>query len=262
MTDDTATPAPAWGRQHARRLRELYRSAGWPCQDIVEIELLAGGMLERLVDDRGRETLRLTEAGLRLAAAQAARNRAALSAHEALAQRVAAQLAAAGRIAWRGLALRARLPAAAAEGVAPAGADLLGEPAAPAPPGALWGMVRPDVFSIRNTTVATYVEPVVHEVKVQRSDLLADLKRPAKRGAYLDLGACWYVLGSDARGRCIADPSEVPAECGVLVEEGGRLVAARNAPPPARAELPLAVWMALARAVPYTPGEIGVQANI
>ena len=25
---------------HARRLREIYRSAGWPCQDTVEIELL------------------------------------------------------------------------------------------------------------------------------------------------------------------------------------------------------------------------------
>lgn len=255
---------PVWGRQHARRLRELYRSAGWPCQDVVEIELLAGGMLERVADAFGRETVRVTDRGLALAAGQAARNRAALSAHEALVRRVSALQVAAGRVAWCGLALRARLPAGEPlpPGVDAAPADLLGEPASPPAPAALWGMVRPDVFSIRNTTVPTYVEPLVHEIKVQRSDLLADLRRPAKRGAYLDLGACWYVLGSDARGRCIADPSEVPAECGVLVEEGGRLRAARNAPAPARADLPFAVWMALARASPDTPGEVMLQALI
>jgi hypothetical protein len=26
---------------HRRRLRELWRSAGWPCQDMVEVELLS-----------------------------------------------------------------------------------------------------------------------------------------------------------------------------------------------------------------------------
>jgi hypothetical protein len=31
------------GKPHARRLREVYRSAGWPCQDLVEVELLAAG---------------------------------------------------------------------------------------------------------------------------------------------------------------------------------------------------------------------------
>ena len=28
-------------RVHAHRLREVYRSAGWPYQDVVEVELLA-----------------------------------------------------------------------------------------------------------------------------------------------------------------------------------------------------------------------------
>ena len=41
-------PATPLGRTHARRLREIYRSAGWPCQDMLEIELLAAGMLERV----------------------------------------------------------------------------------------------------------------------------------------------------------------------------------------------------------------------
>lgn len=39
---------PPLGRPHARRLREVYRSAGWPCQDLLEIELLATGMLQRV----------------------------------------------------------------------------------------------------------------------------------------------------------------------------------------------------------------------
>ncbi len=39
-------PLPELKRQHARRLREVYRSAGWPSQDVIEIELLAAGLLE------------------------------------------------------------------------------------------------------------------------------------------------------------------------------------------------------------------------
>ena len=40
---------------HRRRLREVWRSAGWPCQDLVEVELLAAGWLQRLRDADGRE---------------------------------------------------------------------------------------------------------------------------------------------------------------------------------------------------------------
>jgi hypothetical protein len=35
-------------RIHAQRLREVYRSAGWPYQDVVEIDLLAAELLERV----------------------------------------------------------------------------------------------------------------------------------------------------------------------------------------------------------------------
>ena len=71
----------------------------------------------------------------------------------------------------------------------------------------------PDVFSIRHTSVEAYLEPIVHEVKVRRADLLADLRRPCKREAYLQLGGeCWYVIKEG-----IAEPEEIPAECGVLV---------------------------------------------
>ena len=89
MSANASTTAPALGRAHARRLRELYRSAGWPSQDALEIDLLAAGLLERVRSGGGHETLRVTDAGVHWLATVLARNRAALSAHEARVQRVA-----------------------------------------------------------------------------------------------------------------------------------------------------------------------------
>jgi len=232
------TPAPtlALGRHHARRLREVYRSAGWPCCDAIEIDLLAAGLLERVRGAQGHETLRLTDSGIAHVAQVLVVNRSALSAHEALVEQVAREMTRNGRIAWRGLSLRARL--------APNQAD--GKPR--------WCIARPDVFSIRNTTVEAYAHPIVHEVKVSRADLLGDLRKPDKRAAYLDLGGeCWYVLGNDARGRCIATPDEVPEGCGVLVLDGARLTVARAAVHRPIERMPFSVWMALAKAQPV-PG--------
>jgi hypothetical protein len=95
------------------------------------------------------------------------------------------------------------------------------------------------------------VDPIVHEIKVNRSDLLGDLRRPDKRAAYLDLGGeCWYVLGCDAKGRPIGAGDEIPAECGVMLMENQRLVVARAAPRRRRQDLPFGVWVALAKATP------------
>src|SRR5437588_4343729 len=101
---------PAIGKAHARRLRDIYRSAGWPCQDPLEVELLAAGLLHRVQAPSGHESLRVTDAGIRLLATTLATNRRAFSAHEALVDRVAREMSRAGRIAWRGLALRAQVP--------------------------------------------------------------------------------------------------------------------------------------------------------
>jgi hypothetical protein len=225
-------PVATLGKAHARRLREVYRSAGWPCQDPLEIDLLAAGLLERVRSPDGRETLRVTDPGVQWIAQALVRNRSALSAHEALVERVAQEMARAGRLAWRGLSLRAQVPTE--------------DEARPL----RWCIAKPDVFSIRHTSVESYVEPIVHEVKVRRADLLADLRQEAKRAAYLDLGECWYVLGSDARGRAIGEPDEIPSECGVMLLEQDRLRVARPARRRTRAGLPFGVWMALAKATP------------
>ena len=212
---------------HQRRLREVWRSAGWPCQDLVEVELLAAGLLERVRHASGHETLRVTDAGVAVLAETLQRNRARREPHEALVECVAREMTRAGRIAWQGLQLRAVLPD---EG---SGA---------------WVSAMPDVFSIRHTSVEAYLEPIVHEVKVQRSDLLADLKRPNKRAAYLQLSSqCWYVLRHG-----IAQPQEIPLECGVILATGSVLEVARPAPRRAM-QMPFGLWMALARATPM-PG--------
>ena len=259
-TTSSSSPAATLGRIHSRRLREVYRSAGWPCQDVPEIELLAAGMLQRVCSPAGHETLRVTDMGIAWLARAAAQNRSAMSRHEALVAHVASEMVRAGRIAWRGLGLRARLlPLDDGGAGVPLHAVLLeGDEGmaqtmqTPKPP-ARWCIARPDVFSIRNTTVEAYADPIVHEIKVHRSDLLGDLRRPDKRAAYLDLGGqCWYVLGADTKGRPIGDASEIAAECWVMVVEDGRLVVARAAPQQARKTLPFALWLALAKATPVT----------
>ena len=226
-------------RRHHQRLRDVYRSAGWPCLDMLEVELLAAGMLERIASGSGHHTLRVTDAGLTRLAEVFAHNKASRSQHEALVEKVALEMARAGRLVWRGLSLRAKVLVTA---------QPLEDEAEIA---AYWCIACPDVFSIRNTTVEAYLEPVVHEVKVSRADLLGDLKKPAKRAAYLSLGGeCWYVLGQTAKGRPIADPDEIPAECGVMLCEGNRLVMGRPAPRRSVEKLPFHVWMSLSKASP------------
>ncbi len=267
--DPSTPPDIALTRFHLRRLHALWRSAGWPCQDLLEVELLALGLLERLVED-GRERLRVTDAGVAALAAGRQRNRHAFDAHEALVQRVARHLQRSGRIVYTELKLRAQVAVSSptqAVAVLPAVPEGAGElpvplpstealppglgfedepPLAAAPPGRQrWVQARPDVFSIRYTSVEAYLQPLVHEVKVRRADLMSDLRKPEKRAAYLGMAAeCWYVLAEGIGG-----PEDVPAECGVLIATASGLECARAAPPRA-GRMRFDLWMALARARP------------
>ena len=232
------SPGPArLSLAHQRRLREVWRSAGWPYQDLIEIDLLAAGLLARECDAAGRETVRVTDAGIHQLAETLQKNRAARNHHEDLVARVVREMQHAGRVVWRGLSLRARVGAAAV----PAAATDAPVAAAPG-----WAIAMPDVYSIRHTTLEHCVEPIAHEIKVRRADLLADLRRPTKGEAYRWLsGECWYVIREG-----IAQPQEIPEVYGVmLARPDGALDVARPAPKrPMR--LPFAVWMALARATP------------
>lgn len=208
---------------HRRRLREVWRSAGWPCKDLIELDLVAEGHLQRHWDEQGHESLRVTDTGVQLLARTRQQNQAARHAHEDLVTRVAADMQRSGRLVWRGLTLRAPL-------VDEQGATQ-------------WVMVMPDVFSIRQTTVESYVEPVVHEIKVSRADLLSDLRKPAKGQAYRALASqCWYVVGAGVAGL-----HDVPTEFGLMESTGEALKVLRPAPRQPMT-LSLAAWMALARA--------------
>jgi hypothetical protein len=244
-----------------KRLREVWRSAGWPWQDTLELELIATGLLEQRRDRDGRTTVHLSTAGIAALAGATERHRAALAPHEALARRVAAQLATLeGRLVWCGLALRAPLPqpmdtpattANAARSPDPAQLWSEGEPGqGDGRPAVRWVNAVPDVFSIRRSSLARALDPLIHEIKVRRADLLSDLRVPDKGAAYRAIaGRCIYVL---AEG--IAEPDEVPAEYGVMLAREAGLELVRAAPrhplPEWPSGLPLPVWLALAAARP------------
>lgn len=275
-------PDIAIQRIHRTRLLQIWRSAGWPCRDAIEIDLLAAGMVRLAEEPGGHEVLRLTDAGIVCLAEARQKGARALSAHDRLAMRFSEQLRAAGRIVWRELSLRAAveaLPTAPvpAPAPAPAAAPLpqavpagrlalrglwdddeegAGGACAPTPAVArIWRMARPDLFSIRHTSVPAYLQPMVHEVKASRADLLSDLRHAAKREAYQWLcEECYYVFPAG-----IAQPEEIPEPFGVWVLHGpietGRFELLRPARH-ARCPLPFAVWMALCRATPmYGDGE-------
>ena len=245
-------------RAHLTRLMSIWRSAGWPCRDAIELDLLAAGWVTRAETAAGHETIRLTDAGIRLLADARQRNQRSLSAHDRLAERLAEHLVSTGRIVWRELSLRAKVNAnddSVAEVALLTGNALWsgGSPdeAVPQLPRGktAWRMARPDVFSVRHTTVEDYLRPMVHEVKVSRADLLSDLRHAAKRESYQWLSCeTYYVFPAG-----MAEPEEVPEAFGVWVLRGpidsGTLDLVRPAMH-SPCKLPFAAWMALAKATP------------
>jgi hypothetical protein len=246
-------------RVHLTRLMSIWRSAGWPCRDAVELDLVAAGWATLVESTGGHEIIRLTPAGIRLLAESRQRNQRSLSDHDRLAGRVAADLMAAGRIVWRELSLRARIdvhdPASDDSAVLTDEALWVDDEAKPQLPHlgkASWRMARPDVFSVRRTSVEEYLRPTVHEVKVSRADLLSDLRHAAKRESYRWLSCeTFYVFPAG-----VAEPREIPEAFGVWLLNGSIEAGTLDLIRPARhvaCKLPFPVWMALAAAPPTRP---------
>jgi hypothetical protein len=106
-----------------------------------------------------------------------------------------------------------------------------------------WSLSKPDVFSVRNVTASRRLHPAVHEIKARRADLLGDLKNPAKRLGYQSYSQSFYYVIAEG----IADPSEVPADCGLIVATDSSLQVVRH-PQQRPVLLTTAQWIALARA--------------
>ncbi len=251
---------------------KIWRSAGWPSRDPIDIDLLAAGWVSLVGDHPAQECLRLTDAGIALLAQSRHDNRRAASAHDRLAMRMAELLMASGRLVWRELSLRSQVerevapaaptlvtPESAALHTGPSPSfmaserlwadDNEGMPTSAPKPQVQWRLARPDLFSVRRTSNPAYLQPLVHEVKVSRADLFSDLRHKAKRASYQWLCCeCHYVFPAG-----LAEPRELPDELGVWVIHGGidqgeleMLRPARHAP----CTLPFDVWMALAKATP------------
>jgi hypothetical protein len=250
MSPSPPSPLPLTAkRPHLSRLMKIWRSAGWPSHDELDLELLAAAWVAPVLHPTGHQTLQLTPAGIQLLAAARQKNQRALSVHDGLAQRMAQQLQAAGRIVWRELSLRAQVPSEAVAPPAIAPLPLSDEVGPTTLNKARWRVARPDLFSVRNTSVEAYLQPVVHEIKVSRADLLSDLRHAAKRESYQWLSSeCHYVFPAG-----LAQPDELPDELGVWVLHGAvasgqleQLRPARHRP----CTLPFAVWLALAKSAP------------
>jgi hypothetical protein len=246
----------------------IWRSAGWPCCDAIELDLVAAGWAKRVQATNGYEAIRLTDAGIRLLADARQRNQRSLSAHDRLAARVTNHLMAAGRIVWRELSLRARInvkdPSSAdAPPVADQALWLEDETVRPRPHQGKtsWRVARPDVFSVRRTSVEDYLQPMVHEIKVSRADLLSDLRHAAKRESYQWLSCeTYYVLPAG-----MAEPHEIPEEFGVWLLNGPIDAGTLDLVRPARhvpCKLPFQVWMALAKATPATQDDEATQQQL
>ncbi len=113
-------------------------------------------------------------------------------------------------------------------------------------------MSRPDLFSLRDVVYSEHLHPVIHEVKVRRADLLGDLRDAVKRAGYQALSAAFYYVIAEG----IAEPAEIPADCGLVVATRDGLVPARR-PTPRVAQLSAAQWLSIARraALPADPDD-------
>lgn len=243
-------------RIHLVRLMKIYGSAGWPSRDAVEIDLLGANLIRRSVAKTGHESLCLTDAGVNALVEARQQGRRHSTSHDRLAQRMGQHLMASGRVVWRELSFRAQSIDGAESEAYPSPVNC-GLPFAGDMSGAMsasthkntWRLARPDVFSVRNTSVEDYLHPMVHEIKFSRADLLSDLRNTAKRLSYQWLCCeCFYVFPHG-----VAEPQEIPSEFGVWILHGaiedGHLELLRPAPH-SPCKLPFTVWLTLAKAAP------------
>jgi hypothetical protein len=185
-----------------KRLREqLQRSmqGAIGVVDAVDLELIDRGLLGYAVKPSGLHAFPMfvvTAQGVRWLSWLSAQRREARRPHESLIEGLASHLRAAGRLVWANIEFPAvvggRAGAAAHDSSAPC---------------------RPDVYSILPSLSEERCAPIVHEIKVSRSDLMADLAQPDKRERYFRVASrVVYVMPES-----IAAPDDVPRECGLLL---------------------------------------------
>lgn len=185
-------PTPLMTRKHYARLRQYWhagRTGLVSHGDGIVLDLAAAKYLE-FAPSGGVLMLAITQAGIEELHAETQREKARRQPHHALAGRLAEWLREQKRVTWENIELLV-----------------------PSPEGGKQA-VRPDVFSMATTYDEKRLNPCVHEVKVSRSDFLADVAKPEKRAGYAQISE---VLFYAAPAGLIA-AEEVPPECGLVVE--------------------------------------------
>jgi hypothetical protein len=196
-------------KRHYQRLGFYWRSgknAGVRL-DAIDLDLAAAGLVSRRVT-LGLTQYMVTALGEVELGREKVRNAARRAPHQELGARCAQWLRAQGRITWEDIEFVVREDdvSSLAETFGMAGGRTL------------MAVVRPDVFSLEPTTNLANIRPVVHEVKVTRSDALADFRNPEKRLAYGCLAEEVYFV-TPAH---LLTVDEIPAGCGLIweVEQG------------------------------------------
>ena len=182
-------------RQHYKRLRFYWQgrgNGGAGMTDNVDLDLAALGLVERFERLGTGVCFRITRAGEQELAAEKAREVERRKPHHELAGRVAAWRRDNGRITWENVELLVEIETGGRQAI------------------------RPDVFSMATTYDPKRINPCVDEVKISRADFLADVARAEKRAGYARIAeVVYYVVPAGT-----VDPTEVPAECGLLIERG------------------------------------------
>lgn len=208
-------------RKHYSRLRFYWqgRSQGLHGQmDSIDLDLAAAELIvRRETHFGGVPYYAVTLAGEQELAREKEREIARRRPHHELAGRLASWLREQGRVTWENI----ELLVPHTEGGRQA--------------------IRPDVFSLAATYDEKRINPCVYEVKVSRADFRADVARPEKRGGYSQIAEIVYYVAPSG----MIEASEVPAECGLLVEtQVGRFVVVKR-PKKRRVELTVHQFMNL-----------------
>jgi hypothetical protein len=156
-------------------------------KDGIDLDLIHLRWLE--LDDNGY--VALTNAGAQMIADTRQQNKKRQNRHDSLAQRLSQHLVQQGRICWLNKEMKVDYPDGHSE------------------------YVKPDIYSVKATKSVNNICPVIYEVKVTRSDFLSDLAKAKKWQNYHSLAD--YVIYAAPAG--MIAPAELPAGCGLIVEE-------------------------------------------
>jgi hypothetical protein len=201
-TGHHAPAAPNVTPKHEKRLRVYWTRRAGPIGDLIDLDLETWGLVRR----EGQSSyahFTPTEGGLDLLARRRAEAQARCAGHNSMGERLAKFLRESGRLAWVNIEFTVDRPALPKDFRSRDARDY-----------ARSDIVRPDVFSIVPTHNIARTAPQVHEVKVSRSDFLADVAKPHKRAAYQRLAGAVYYVAAEGLIR----PEEVPDGCGLIVE--------------------------------------------